>query len=125
MGSSVRSIYDNFGLTQYNADAVAAPGGLSTVNVASPNSRAVPTSKQPWDFGFSAGPSLRMVTEVGADGPHILYQLPGGADLHDDSPFYNNLLPNWLVNEPIEFPFGPGAVTAPAVEITVRPGVAE
>ncbi|MEJ7732098.1 MAG: penicillin acylase family protein [Polyangiaceae bacterium] len=118
---SLRSIYDNFGITTYNSPAVAAPGGLSTVNVASPNTRTVPAAGKPWDFGFSAGPSLRMVTEIGADGPRILYQLPGGADLHDDSQFYNNLLPKWLVNEPIEFPFGPDAVTTPAVEITVSP----
>jgi penicillin amidase len=118
---SLRSIYDNFGVTTYNAPAVAAPGGLSTVNVASPNSRGVPDAGEPWDFAFSAGPSLRMVTEIGADGPRILYQLPGGADLHHDSQFYNNLLPRWLQNEPIEFPFGPGAVTTPAVEITVSP----
>jgi penicillin G amidase len=118
---SLRSIFDNFGITDYNAAAVAAPGGLSTVNVANPRVRTVPAADTPWDFGFVNGPSLRVVTEIGADGPRIFYQLPGGADLHTDSQFYNNLLPNWLVNEPIEFPFGPGAVTTPAVEITVSP----
>ena len=51
----------------------------------------------------------------------MTYELPGGADLHHDSPFYNNLLPNWLINKPIDFPFGPGAVTNPAKTIDVLP----
>ena len=50
------------------------------------------------------------------------FQYPGGADLHRDSKFYNNLVGNWLVNKPVDFPFGPGAVTSPAQQITVAAG---
>ncbi|NUP05442.1 MAG: penicillin acylase family protein [Polyangiaceae bacterium] len=118
---TLRSIYDNFGVASYNDGPHAAPGALYTVNVANPRNRATPDEGDPWNFAFSAGPSLRLVIEATPEGPRMVYQLPGGADLHRESDFYNNLLPNWLVNEPIEFVFGPGAVTEPAVELTVKP----
>lgn len=118
---TLRSIYASFGIDTYNEGPYAAPGGLFTVNVANPRNRAVPADGKPWEFGFSSGPSVRFVVEVGADGPHMSYQLPGGADLHRESPFFNNLLPNWLINKPIPFPFGPGAVTNPASTVVVSP----
>jgi penicillin G amidase len=118
---SLRSIFDNFGIATYNTPHYAAPGGQSTVNVANPSSRTLPTPPDPIDFGFTAGPSVRFVVEARSDGLSMSYELPGGADLHRESPFYNNLLPKWLVNEPIDFPFGPGAVTTPAEVIEVSP----
>ncbi len=118
---SLRSIYDNFGVATYNDGPYAAPGALYTVNVANPYP-AMPESGMPFNFQFSAGPSVRFVVEAGPDRPHMTYQLPGGSDLHRESPFYNNLLPNWLQNTAIEFPFGAGAVADPAVEIVVNPG---
>ncbi len=117
---TLRSIYDSFGVPTYNAGPFAAPGGLFTVNVANPRS-ALPTGGMPWDFAFASGPSIRFVVEAGPDRPHMTYQLPGGADLHRESMFYNNLLPNWLENTAIDFPFGAGAVPNPAVSITVSP----
>ena len=54
-------------------------------------------------------------------GPRMSFQYPGGADLHHDSKFYNNLVENWLVNKPVAFPFGAGAVTTPAAQVTVSP----
>ena len=117
---SLRSIFDSFSIPTYNAPPQAAPGGLFTVNVASPR-RVIPADGKPWDFQFRSGPSVRFVVEASAEGLRMNYQLPGGTDLHRESPFYNNLLPSWLENKPVEFLFGPGAVTSPAVELEVTP----
>lgn len=116
---SLRSIYDNFGVDDYNEGPYAAPGGQYTVNVANPVTREVPDEGDAPDFAFAAGPSVRFVVEATPDGPRMTYQLPGGNDLHRESDFYNNLLPNWLVNEAIAFPFGEGAVPDPAVSLVV------
>ncbi len=119
---SLRSIYDNFGVKDYNYGPYAAPGGLSTVNVANPIDRVLPDDGTALDFAFSAGPSIRTVIEASGDGPpHMTFQLPGGADLHREGEFYNNLLPAWLVNEPAAFLFGVGAVEDPAEVLTVDP----
>lgn len=108
---TLRSIFDSFGIANYNAGPFSASGGQYTVNVANPRSRKVPNAGSKWNFQFASGPSVRFVVEATPEGPRMVYQLPGGADLHRESKFYNNLLPNWLDNTPIEFPFGPGAVT--------------
>lgn len=118
---TLRSIFDGFGIGDYNDGPHAAPGGFQTVNVANPRKRALSPFEAGQPFEFAAGPSIRFVVEARPDGPRMRYQLPGGADLHRDSPFYNNLLPRWLEGEPIEFPFGPGAVTSPALELTLSP----
>ncbi len=118
---TLRSIYDSFGVATYNQGTYAASGGLHCVNVANPLSRAVPASGDPWNFAFAHGASIRMVVEAREDRPYMRYQLAGGQDLHRESPFYNNLLDGWLANEAIEFPFGPGAVPSPALEIVVQP----
>ena len=119
---SLRSIYDNFGVTDYNYGPFASPGGLSTVNVANPIDRVLPEDGADLDFAFSAGPSIRTVIEASGDGaPTMTFQLPGGADLHREGDFYNNLLPAWLESEPNAFAFGPGAVTDPAEVIEVSP----
>ena len=118
---SLRSIFDSFGVTTYNDGPFAAPGGQFTVNVANPLSRAAPMAGMPPNDAFSSGPSVRFVVEAAPSGLTMTYELPGGADLHRTSPFYNNLLPNWLTNTPVPFPFGPGAVTNPAVTVVVGP----
>jgi penicillin amidase len=118
---TLRSIYDSFGVASYNDGPYAAPGGLLTVNVANPRSRTLPADDAPWDFAFASGPSVRFVVEALPEGPRMTYELPGGTDLHRESAFYNNLLPAWLANEPVEFPFGPGAVASPTVTIEVSP----
>jgi penicillin amidase len=117
---TLSSIYALFGINDYNHGPFAAPGGLSTVNVANPR-RSIPAQGDAWSFAFGAGASIRVVVEMEPTGPKMRYQLPGGADLHRDSPFYNNLLPRYLRNEPIVFPFGPDAVPNPAVEVEVSP----
>lgn len=115
------SIFDSFGFTMYNEGPYAAPGGQYTVNVANPMSRDLPEMPDVIDWAFTAGPSVRFVVEATPDGMQMTYQLPGGNDLHRDSPFYNNLLPKWLEVESIAFPFGPDAVPDPAVEVEVLP----
>jgi penicillin amidase len=119
---SLRSIYDNFNVSDYNDGPYAAPGALSTVNVANPLSRVLPVDGTAPDFAFSAGPSIRTIIEASPDGPPVMtFQLPGGADLHRESDFYNNLLPTWLENEPSAFLFGEGAVDDPASVVVVSP----
>jgi penicillin G amidase len=117
---TLSSIYALFGVFDYDQGPYAAPGGLSTVNVANPR-RSIPQQGDPWSFAFGAGASIRVVVEMEPSGPKMRYQLPGGVDLHRDSPFYNNLMSRYLVNEPIDFAFGPGAVANPAVELLVSP----
>jgi len=117
---TLSSIYALFGILDYDHGPFAAPGGLSTVNVANPR-RSIPNQGTPWSFAYGAGASIRVVVEMEPSGPKMRYQLPGGADLHRDSPFYNNLLSRYLRNEPIDFAFGPGAVANPAIELQVLP----
>jgi penicillin amidase len=118
---SLRSIFDSFGILKYNTPPAAAPGGQYTVNVGTPDNMTLPVDGSAPNFAFSFGPSIRFVIEAKAGGLTMSYELPGGEDLHRESPFYNNLLPNWLVNKPIEFPFGPGAVAKPASTTVVAP----
>jgi penicillin amidase len=118
---TLRSIYDNFGVADYNVGPFAAPGGVSTVNVSSPSKRTLPASGSAIDLAFAHGPSIRLVTEQTAEGPRMQFNLPGGADLHRESAFYNNLLPGWLDNELVDLKFGPGAVTDPAEVVEVSP----
>lgn len=118
---TLRSIYDSFGLKQYNAGPYCAPGGQYTVNVASPSNQSVPDVGDAWSFSFGAGPSVRFVVEADPAGPKMTYELPGGSDLHRESPFYNNLIDEWLANEPVDFPFGADAVQNPNQEILVNP----
>jgi penicillin amidase len=109
------------GFTTYDSDVYATPGGLFTVNVANPSSVNLSSgvaSKQ-IDFSESSGPSIRTLIEVGTDSPHMKVSLPGGSDLHRKSKFYNNMVPNWLANTPVDFAFGPGAVKNVAADITV------
>ncbi|RYE89560.1 MAG: penicillin acylase family protein, partial [Myxococcales bacterium] len=118
---TLRSIFDNFGVPTYNDGPWATPGGLNTVNVSNPASTTkVDGAKKP-DLGPSSGPSLRTVIEITEQGPRMTFQYPGGADLHRDSPFYNNLVEGWLTNTGVAFPFGPDAVTSPAKQVTVQP----
>jgi penicillin amidase len=116
---SLRSIYDEFDVETYNETPRAAPGCMHCVNVANPCS-TLPEESADLDLAFKNGASIRLVTEITDDGPRMTFQLPGGADLHRESDFYNNLLPRWLVNEPTDFAFGPGAVEDPAETVTLR-----
>jgi penicillin amidase len=108
-------------MNQFDSALYATPGGLLTVNVASPSNvnTASNNSSQQRDFSHTSGPSIRTLIEVGTDTPHMKVTLPGGSDLHRQSKFYNNMVPGWLANTPVDFAFGPGAVKNPAADITV------
>jgi penicillin amidase len=109
------------GMNQFDSQLYATPGGLLTVNVASPSNVDVTSTNatRQRDFSHTSGPSIRTLIEVGTDSPHMKVTLPGGSDLHRQSKFYNNMVPNWLANTPVDFAFGPGAVKNPAADITV------
>jgi len=108
-------------LAQFDSVAYATPGGLYTVNVANPSNVNIASNDITieGDMSESSGPSIRTLIEVGTDSPHMKVCLPGGSDLHRKSKFYNNMVPNWLTNTPVDFAFGPGAVKNVAVDITV------
>ncbi|MCS6900957.1 MAG: penicillin acylase family protein [Myxococcales bacterium] len=112
---TLRSIFDNFGVSSYNFGPFSTPGGIHSVNV------AIPSATKDLDLYHTSGASLRTVLEVDKDGPRMRFQYPGGASLHRDSPFYNNMVSRWLKNEPVAFPFGPGAMEKVAVQIAVKP----
>ena len=92
----------------------AAPGGLFTVNVASP-------SDWPKSYAYGHGPSTRFICEeLPTTGPSCTIQRPGGQDHFRDSPHYDDLLKRWLVNQPIPLPFDIDQAAANAAEtITV------
>jgi penicillin amidase len=110
-------------LTAFDSGPYATPGGVLTVNVATPSSVDLndtsPAARL--RFAHTTGPSIRMLVELGADSPHMQISLPGGTDLHRESNFYNNLLPRWQSNTPVDFAFGAGALTSPALELELEP----
>ena len=107
----------------FDSATYAIPGGLFTVDVASPESVNLDDNSPTNRLRFSSGhgPSIRTLIEVGTDGPHMKIQLPGGEDLHRESPFYNNMVARWVANTPVDFAFGAGAVKTPAVDLQVKP----
>jgi penicillin amidase len=120
---TLRSPLSQAGPTPFDSAPYATPGGLFTVNVANPSVVNIDnvTAKTPLSFAQTNGPSIRTLIEVGTDTPHMKIQLPGGADLHRESAFYNNMIPRWLTNTPVDYAFGAGAVTNPARDLEVLP----
>jgi penicillin amidase len=120
---TLRSPLSQPSIRLYDSDTYATAGGLFTVNVANPLSVSLTdlgqTGRQ--RFAHSNGPSIRTLIEVGTDTPHMKVTLPGGEDLHRDSKFYNNMVPRWASNTPVDFAFGAGAVKNIAVDISVKP----
>ena len=75
---------------------IPTDGGFETVDAATHNARADATG----EFGFGGGPANRYVSEL--RGPGDVYaesSLPGGPSGVPGSPFYVNLLPEWLTND--------------------------
>jgi penicillin amidase len=107
----------------FDSVTYATPGGLYTVDVANPSFVNLDdnSATNRLRFSHSNGPSIRTLIEVGTDSPHMKIQLPGGEDLHRQSKFYNNMVPNWVANTPVDFAFGAGAVKNPAVDLQVKP----
>ena len=75
---------------------IPTDGGFETVDAATHNARADAAG----EFGFGGGPANRYVSEL--RGPGDVYaesSLPGGISGVPGSPFYVNLLPEWLTND--------------------------
>ncbi|AWV88187.1 penicillin acylase family protein [Bradymonas sediminis] len=94
-------------------------GGLYSVDVANPMGRGGDFNGS---FRHPHGASLRAIYEVTEDGIKGVFQLPGGQDHHQDSPFYNSLLDDWLLNKNNPLLFERAEVDQAAVEtIMVNP----
>lgn len=75
---------------------IPTDGGFETVDASTHNIRADATN----EFGFGGGPANRYVSEARAPGDiHAESSLPGGTSGVPGTPFYVNLLPEWLTND--------------------------
>ena len=118
----LRSVYDALGVASYNDGPYANDGALGTVDVATPHGfRSEDVSSAEIDLSYRRGAVYRLVTEIGSDGPKMKFQMPGGTDMIRDSKRFNQLLPKYLKNEPIDFPFGAGAVKSKVDRIELVP----
>lgn len=106
---TLSSLFSSAGITLFDEGPFANDGGYVTVDVANPRGRD-------GDYSHSSGASTRVVFEATDEGIRGNFQLPGGQDLHRDSPFYNSLMDEWLSNTPTELLFERDAVDAAAVE---------
>jgi penicillin amidase len=111
------------GVTAFDSGPYATPGGVLTVNVATPSAVDLDDTSAAarQRFAHTTGASMRMLVELGPGSPHMQISLPGGADLHRDSPFYGNMLPRWQSNTPVDFAFGAGSVEHPSLELELAP----
>jgi penicillin amidase len=106
---TLSSLFSSAGITLFDEGPYANDGGYTTVDVANPRGRD-------GDYSHSAGASTRVVFEATDEGMRGNFQLPGGQDLHRDSPFYNSLMDEWLSNTPTDLLFERDEVEAAAVE---------
>jgi penicillin amidase len=75
---------------------IPTDGGFETVDAATHSARADAAN----EFGFGGGPANRYVSELRGPGDvHAESSLPGGTSGVPGSPFYVNLLPEWLTND--------------------------
>ena len=75
---------------------IPTDGGFETVDASTHNIRADATN----EFGFGGGPANRYVSEARAPGDiHAESSLPGGTSGVPGTPYYVNLLPEWLTND--------------------------
>lgn len=77
-----------------NLPGIPTDGGFQTVDAASHSVTAASVN----GFMFSSGPSQRFVGEARHEGVRGVSSLPGGISGVLGSPFYVNLLPQWLTN---------------------------
>jgi penicillin amidase len=77
-----------------NLPGIPTDGGYETVDAAS----HFVTANTVNGFTFGAGPSQRFVSEARDEGMRGVSSLPGGISGVLGSPFYLNLLPQWLTN---------------------------
>ena len=78
-----------------NLPGVARQGGMSTVDAATHNARANTLN----GFMFTSGPNRRYVGDMSKFGPIGQSALPGGVSGDPRSPWFTNLLMQWLVND--------------------------
>ncbi|HZA82398.1 MAG TPA: penicillin acylase family protein, partial [Actinomycetes bacterium] len=75
---------------------IPTDGGFETVDAATHDARADAAG----EFGFGGGPANRYVSELRGPGDvDAESSLPGGTSGVPGSPFYVNLLPEWLTND--------------------------
>lgn len=103
--SSLSSFFDVFNNPPGDEDFFANDGGLFTVDVADPNREGI----------HSSGPSTRFQCE-GLQPVRCTVQLPGGQSAHIDSDHYDDLVPLWLDNVPIDLVFDIDEAATQAVE---------
>jgi penicillin G amidase len=75
---------------------IPTDGGFSTVDAASHNARAASVNA----FMFGGGPVRRFVAQAEPGGMRATSALPGGTSEDLGSPYYANLLPRWLTDDP-------------------------
>lgn len=90
----------------------ANDGGLFTVDVANPQNLYAD------NYAHRSGASMRLACEADeTDGIDCTIQLPGGQRGFPDSPFYDDLLRLWLVNQPYPLWFEAADVAAASREV--------
>lgn len=114
-GLVLGSRLEAFGIEEYNNPGPGEPfftndGGLFTVDVANPGFRGGAE-----DYVQTAGPSMRLVCEAPSTGVQCTIQLPGGQSGDIDSANYQDLLPDWLDNVPMDIVFDIEAAKANSV----------
>ncbi len=103
--SSLSGLFDVYNNPPGTDSFFANDGGLFTVDVANPNSEGI----------HGSGASTRFQCE-GLVPVQCTIQLPGGQSAHADSPHYDDLLPLYLDNEPVELIFDIAEAAAQAEE---------
>jgi penicillin amidase len=79
----------------FGGQSYATDGGFSTVDVAGHDVRADAAD----EFTFGGGPVRRFVAQPVRGAMRAESSLPGGTSETPGSPYYRNLLPDWLTNE--------------------------
>lgn len=105
--AGLSALFNPFNNPPGSEDFYANDGGMLTVDVANPNREGIQSS----------GPSTRFQCE-GLAPVQCTIQLPGGQSSHVDSANYDDLLPLWLDNEPIDLVFD---IDQAAAEGTLSP----
>lgn len=98
----------NFSLVEVGP--YANDGGYGSVDVANP----IGGEKFRDQFHHPHGASLRMIMEASDEGVVGNFQLPGGQSHHADSPYFNNLIDDWLSDKPRDLLFERADVDANA-----------
>jgi len=93
---------------------IPTDGGFETVDAASHSVRAASENA----FMFGSGPNDRFVSEAPPEGMHAASVWPGGTSGILGSPFYFNMLLDWLTNDAFPLPFTREEVEDSALSVT-------